>query len=116
MRATVERAIRKRGQLHSVEDLDPFARGRALLHALPPDEPAAADMRAGLALLAVADYEYDQQRKMNALQDARSALARAAGDLLLGPTPERMAWGHRLEDEVLPPVGGLIRWAEGLSG
>lgn len=116
VRATVERAIRKRSQVHSVEDLNPFSHGRALLHTLPADEPAAVDLRAGLTLLAVAHHEFDRQRQITALHEARAAVARAAGALLLGATPDQLAWGRRLEDEVLPPIGGLVRWAEGLGG
>lgn len=114
VRATVERTLARHQPSHSVEDLEPFREGRNLLLSLPASDPAAADLHAGLLALAEGHHEYAAGRKAEAMRTARAHISRAAARFLLDPMGERQGSGRFIEQEILPRLGGLIRWAEGL--
>ncbi len=71
------------------------------------------------ALLALAEGAtlFDLGHKLEALNRARSGLARCAALLLLSggmpPAEPVYGWVAALESEVIPAVAGLARWAEG---
>jgi len=109
----------------SVADLEPFVMAAEIRRELTEDtslDPGlAASVRAELdrALLALAEgaHAWDRETKVTAFRRARRALSRAVGRTLATPADGRgtAAWTDRLEQRVLPVLGGLLRWAERLD-
>jgi excisionase family DNA binding protein len=107
----------------SVRDLEPFERLVGLLQQIDgqvDDRCLAADLEAGLLLLAEGAHAFDRDSKLLALRNARARLAQACGRLAL--QPGRMLGAltgsgllQSIEQEVLPALGGLLRWAERLQ-
>jgi excisionase family DNA binding protein len=108
----------------SVLDLAPFAAGVRLvreLGAAPQDAHpdllrAIALLRAALMALATASFEFQPVRRANALGRARVLMGRVVGLLLSSPqavSPAAAGWCACIEQEIVPPIGGLLRWLEG---
>ncbi|QDU67648.1 hypothetical protein Pla86_27350 [Planctomycetes bacterium Pla86] len=81
---------------------------------------SAAERALLSGLLAVCEgvHAYDADRKGEALRRARCLMSRCVGLLLIQdaePEGEQLAWAARIESEVLPTLGGLIRWSEKLG-
>lgn len=123
-RDAVERALpqRLRGAgrgTRSVRDFEPFAR---LVQILGESDPGRTPwhMRShrtiALALrsLAVACHEYSGDRRTEQLRAARRRLAHliAAGHAAIAIDGDALAIADRIEQDVLPPIGGLLRWLE----
>ncbi len=113
----------------SIADLDAFRRGAEVLAEMRTAsdsledgvrERAVAIVEEALLALAEGITLYDRQLKLEALNRARSGLARCAGLLLLsGGTPPAepvFGWVAAIESEVIPAVAGFARWAEGRRG
>ncbi|MCC7011182.1 MAG: helix-turn-helix domain-containing protein [Planctomycetes bacterium] len=122
-RTATDRGPRRR----SVADLDCFRAAQRVLRDMraqaPGDASATSDLarareqvEAGLLHLSEASHLYHPRLKLRATRHAHSAFARAVGLLFLevdaAPAPPRLAWIVALESEVLPAVGGLMRWSE----
>lgn len=131
VRCSVEDALPSRTARHahdrrrSFVDLDAFRFAHALLgdvrnHA---DADPGGALRAGLEQaieeLCVGSCAFDIQTKLPALRAARARFARCFASVLLTaplPLPEpHVSWIRRLEGDVLPAMGGLLRWAERLE-
>ena len=108
----------------SAQDLEPFA---AVVH-LRREIVAVGDgapttvvrcLDRTLAALALGAHEWSAERKREGFLDARLHLTRAvaqlAVDSLSGDGPGFGEWLERIEQAVLPSVGGLVRWAERLE-
>ena len=77
---------------------------------------AAAEMRRGLLELSHGVAAFDPVTKVDALRAARRCFSYALACLWIGPIgvdPEQHL-AVRLESEVLPALGGLLRWSERL--
>ncbi len=109
----------------SLADLDAFRRGTEVLAemrmARSPLEKAVQERAAAMAqeaLLAIAEGVtlFEREHKLEALNRARSGLARCTALLLLSggipPAEPVYGWVAALESEVMPAVAGLARWAE----
>lgn len=115
VRGVVERAIARRQPSHTVEDNEPFRIGRALLPALAGRPEALVLLHGALRALVRAHHEFDRGPKVTELRAARSQSADAVALLLLDTDEATRGVGRQVEDELLPRIGGLIRWAEGLK-
>ncbi|MCC6782307.1 MAG: helix-turn-helix domain-containing protein [Planctomycetes bacterium] len=131
LRATLERAAPPRAATtrdrrgRSVLDFAPFTELRAVLHSCeagdaPPSLAAITEIvRAACARLAIAAHEFEPRAFAAVLRAARRDLARACGTLFLaGPEPDSgaLVCASKIEHEVLPRIGGLLRWAEKRQG
>jgi excisionase family DNA binding protein len=106
----------------SVMDLAPFAAGVRLLRDFgaapepPADLPRATRLvRTALMAIAAGSCEFLPQRRADELRRARACLARVVGLLLSTPqepTATVAGWCARIEQEIVPPLGGLLRWVE----
>lgn len=76
-------------------------------------EPIVTAATDAIQALAEAHFEFDKGRKLAALRRARARLSHACALLLLG---EAASIGAEIEMSLMPKLGGLIRWAEGLEG
>lgn len=111
--ATVETAGgAKRG--YTLEDLRAFQSGRAIYlettAVLGVDHPAVVQLQLVLSQLAMGCYRFRQDEKRGAYLEARDAACRAAVLYFLAPGHEEAA--RRIEREILPAIGGLLRRAE----
>ena len=63
---------------------------------------------------------FDRKHKLEALNRARSELARCAAILLLAggipPAEPVFGWVRAIESEVVPAIAGFARWADGRRG
>lgn len=112
-RAAVDRDRRHR----SAADLAPFAALRTLLadggNAGPDWTPVHRRFRAALMALAAAAHEFDRRRRAAFLRRARRLLSHATALLLLRVEDEAArTCCATVEREVLPRIGGLLRWTE----
>jgi excisionase family DNA binding protein len=106
----------------SVLDLVPFAASVRLVRELGAVSEPSLDLqrvtklvRAALMAMASASFEFQPQLRARDLRRARSHLGRAVGLLLSSPqepTPAVVAFCARIEQEIVPPIGGLLRWIE----
>lgn len=108
----------------SVADLTPFANGRVLLEQVTASsldesikEPLARLLHGALLTLGEAAYEFDSRLRAHRFRRARRQLSRIAAMLLLiGPQAlvptTAQEWRRAIENEILPPLGGLLRWCE----
>ncbi|MBI2376739.1 MAG: helix-turn-helix domain-containing protein [Deltaproteobacteria bacterium] len=100
---------------YSVTDLKVFEAGRTLYPliaaAAGEDSSAARRLREGLGLVACGCHTFQRRDKVTFFQKAREQLCFALSALLLGDETQR-GLGQRLEGEVLPSLGGLLRAAE----
>lgn len=108
----------------SVGDLHAFAAGTELLREMATDQSAAdaeAEVRArdlihrAMLRLCCGFVEFDAGLRATHLRAARHKLARALGLLLAtpqAPSDRVLGWCQRLEHDVIPPIGGLLRWAD----
>lgn len=118
-RATADRRRRR-----SVTDLKPFQAGRVALRALqspcdvraPSMHRAEHALRDGLASLCDASQTFDRDGKIRRLRAARGAFSHALAELLVrDPDDERSRAGiDTIEQEVMPTLAGLLRWADRL--
>lgn len=113
----------------SIADLDTFRAANAVRGALLSAAATAEDvalgraarsMRSGLLELCEGVHAFEASSKIRALRRARRSFSRAVGLLLIddcGSTPDgvRHSIVERLETEVLPSLGGLLRWSERLG-
>lgn len=120
-RATVEGALPDR-EARSVSDLKPFREARRLVIALEPhhsaSEPtsmARAALIDGLGRLAEGHHQFHRDDKLAGYGAARALFCRALACLLLTDSQPALAAARTIEREVLPPLAGLIRWAERLT-
>ncbi|MCA9545900.1 MAG: helix-turn-helix domain-containing protein [Myxococcales bacterium] len=115
VRATVENTLGVRvPQQHTTVDNAAFAALLALIRALPVDMSERERLCEALCLVAEGHHAYASRAKVAAWVAARRTLSHAVARLyLVAPVPEPLL--HALEGEVLPRLGGLIRWAEGLK-
>jgi len=126
IRAAVEEALpsrtalRRGKQRRSARDLDCFRHGHAIFVDLGEGHARARRvLESALLSLCEAVHTWRREPKLVALRRARGGFSRCAGLLMLGAggaleDPE-LAWVVRLENEVLPSLGGLLRWAERLE-
>ena len=106
---------RPKAKTYSVRKLNTFNQGRALLSELRaeigPDHAGTRLLGEGLTLLTCACHEYQAARKAGLFQAARERMSRAVAALMLADPPQDALAG-RIEAEVLPSLGGLIRQVE----
>ncbi len=134
VREAVNEALPSRNGRHaqdrrrSVLDMDAYRAGGSVLAelaALQIAVPSSSDLgrtttavETALLRLAEATYAYAAEDKITALRGARAEVSRAVGWLFMRPPADFASKFHamaiRLETEVLGPIGGLIKWAEGL--
>ncbi|MCA9541947.1 MAG: helix-turn-helix domain-containing protein [Myxococcales bacterium] len=118
--AAIPEHLKARLGAAALNRLDVFAAGRALLAELTATdaEPqATAELRAALLDLAVGHHHFAASAKVEALDRARAGFSRAAALLWLAstePADDAARFAARIEADVLPRLGGLIRWAEAL--
>ena len=99
-------------------DLDAFRIAQAVLRSMGTsgEERARVAIESALAAIVEGFYEFGDEPRIAALRRARAELARAVAMLLSGadlpPAEPTLGWVDRLEQEVLPMVGGMIRAAE----
>lgn len=115
-------ATDRRRARRSILDLIPFTHGVHLLREVATTTPAPANrdlvlrgLRDALLDLAAGSAEYDTRLRAESLRRARGGFARVAGLLLAtveAPDARSLQWCERIEHDVLPPIGGLLRWAE----
>jgi hypothetical protein len=123
-RDAVERALpaRLRGEtprVRSVRDFEPFARLADVLGATDParsawHERARRVIARAMRELAAACHEFAAERRAPMLRRARTRLAGlvATGHSAAAGDADALAVVDRIEREVLPPIGGLLRWLE----
>ncbi|MCA8957320.1 MAG: helix-turn-helix domain-containing protein [Planctomycetes bacterium] len=118
--ALPSRAARTRDRRsRSVVDLHAFRAGQELLRELAALEPTetrtqtARAIRAALLDLGAGTYEFDRATRAASFRRARRRLARTICRLVLAEqgAPELHVCA-RIENDMLPPIGGLLRWAE----
>lgn len=111
----------RRHAQRSVADLLPFARGVDLLRDLQRLEPGnqalgpcCERLRRALAEIAAGAVEYGPDHRVAALRSARADLGRVVGLLwCAAATDAALAdLARRLEHDVIPPLGGLLRQTE----
>ena len=102
-----------------MRDLRAFQRAEPLYLELVskygPMEPAVVRLAHAMELLAQGCHSYHATEKVSHYIAAREEAAVAVTNLLLGAPAdngERIELSARLEQEVLPAIGGLIRGAE----
>jgi len=115
-------ATDRRRKRRSLLDLIPFTEGVRLLREIAAAPPASTAyrsaqrrLRRALLALAAGAAEYDARQRALSLRRARLHFACAASLLLAAPEPPDarvLGWCERIEHDVLPPIGGLLRWAE----
>ncbi len=94
-----------------LQNLKTFQIGAQLLKEI--QTPEAKDLlQTALMDLAEGHHEYEREAKRRALSQARVNISRCVALLLLA---EELEAAQRLEAEALPPLAGLIRWAEKLK-
>jgi len=100
----------------SVRELAAYREGaplyRSLAAELGPDHPAALSLREALMLLACGCHEYHASAKVAYYGRAREQVSRAVMGLLIEDGEGREGLAVRIEQSVLPALGGLIRQAE----
>lgn len=113
---------------NSVADLDPFRIGGQVLaemerqlaegDATPGVRAGAHALRSALLVMCEGHHEYERSAKLDALRRSRGRLSRCVGHLLLPPgdplADPLHRWIQAIETEVLPRIGGLLRWVERL--
>lgn len=114
-------ASQRTRRARSIRDFGAFVTLRRLLRA-PLVAGAAGEtanaatslLREGALALCAAEHEYDPRRRRDELLVARNRIGKAIGALLLDVADDT-AFAHcdTLEREVLPAIGGLLRWTEG---
>ncbi len=113
--AVLSSTDRPNRKIYSVRKLNAFNQGRVLLAELRaqagPDHAGTTLLGEGLTLLTCACHEYQAGRKAGYFQAARERMCRAVAALMLADPPHDELAG-RLEAEVLPSLGGLIRQVE----
>lgn len=115
LRATVDRALDLPPRpIYTLSQLRAFQAGAPLLASTAPLGVAEATrtLRAALHRLAVGFHRFHREEKLAALREARDLAATAAAELMLDGRPEAAALAKRIEEELLPAVGGLLRRAE----
>jgi hypothetical protein len=124
-RAAVEQALPSRlastrARKHrSVLDLDSFRTAReVLLEIAKTPEPdlgiVCTHLRRALDALAAGTHEFARELRARHYRAARGRVSRAIARLLTTATFDepRRTWCERLEGDVLPRLGGLLRWME----
>ncbi len=100
-------------------DLDAFRIGRELLRGIrstPDLEPHVVEcLENGLLTLCEASYTFEKHAKLRLLRAARSEMGRAVGHLALSAAEDPNPWITALENDLLPSMAGLLRWAESLA-
>jgi excisionase family DNA binding protein len=109
--------VRSARQRRRVTEVDAFRLGRRFLEELRSSEVSESTPRifeSGLRELVVALQEFDPGLSQTALRRVRRRWSETLARLLLvgdaAPDGERLA--TTLEQELLPRLGGLLRWAE----
>lgn len=119
--ALPERFRREKGEARSVLNFEAFVAGIETLRGHADSLRAGAvDARSALTqaleTLAAACHEFDLPARRALLRDARSTLARLVGRLhlesLSDPASDLIALAQRIEQTILPPIGGLLRWID----
>ncbi len=113
----------------SLADMKAFRSGARLLGEIRGVEPAVLEdaakaevcrlLERALLKLAEAEQHFDRELKLAAVNEARAALARGTGRLLLAagipPAEPVFGWVTALEGEVMPAVAGFARWVDRLE-
>ena len=85
---------------------------RELRDAAGADHPAVVLLEEALMLLACGYYEFHGREKSAYYSRAREQASRAAMTLMLEDDEDRRSLVERLETQLLPAIGGLVRRAE----
>lgn len=114
------RSAREARRTRSVQEVEPFPTARALLERAKDDPDPLPDsyahhLREGTIELVYALEEFDPALRIASLRQVRRSWSGALAALLLGaPAVPRV---HDaivvLESELLPRLGGLLKWSEG---
>ncbi len=121
LRAAVE-SVLPGSRANSAQDLAPFAAAmpvaQELRDAARSGEHAlsmafAATMQA-LGAIAAGHHHFHRDDKLRAFGGARDELGRAVAWLSVCGDVRADGWRDQLETDVLPRLGGLMRWAESL--
>lgn len=108
----------------SALDFDALRAGKSIFDglALRAEVPSATDVQKralryfdrGLLRLCEALYTFDLAAKIRQLRASRSLISRCIGCLVLAapPTMPPIETIERIEVEILPAIGGLLRWSE----
>ncbi len=131
VRSAVEAALPSRAARHtgdrrrSFVDLESFRAAHALLaevraaNGTGPTGSLARSIEEGIEELCIGACAFDVETKLPALRRARAAFARSLARVLAGapmpPGAPHVDWARRLEEDILPALGGLLRWAERLG-
>ena len=118
IRATVEGALPDR-DARSVAELKSFRAAKAVLLGLRGHgvelQPAAGALQDGLGRLAEGHHQFSRAAKLSGYGAARSRFCHALAGLLVLDSALASGAARAIELEVLPPLAGLIRWAERLA-
>jgi excisionase family DNA binding protein len=96
-------------RLHAVRHGEPLYRD--CVEQLGTEHEATRRLRAALMLIGCGFFEYDAARKAARYSAARDCVSRAVIALLLDTEPRQDLLG-RMQKDLLPPIGGLIRSAQ----
>jgi excisionase family DNA binding protein len=117
--ATIPRAVREAHRSRSLA-VQPFFKGglellRRLRSPEGPSSRASAAVEAGLIELAYAHAEFDPALRLESLRAVRRSWSEALATLLIAPPEppaDAAACVGALESELLPRLGGLLRWTD----
>ncbi len=113
LRPRAARAGKKGLSLRSLRAMeDGAAIYRELASQIGADHPAAEQLHEALLLLSCGYYEYASPAKAAFYGRARQHASRAAGELLLRGDTTHEAFLERLEEKLMPALGGLVNQAE----
>ncbi len=113
----------KRGEKRkTLMDVVAFRRGLACAQSLPKSSRLSgvrSRFEQGLLAVARAHAAWAPSEKIGELREARACFAEGQALLLIetGESPPKETVGllQKLEEEVIPTLGGMIRWAESLG-
>jgi len=112
--ATKATAAKERKRQYSVRDLEAFQAGAEVFHALQQslgeEARGCALLYDALVLVARGCHSFHPQEKARRFHEARDGVASALVEILLkeGQRPETAGLAERMEQELIPKIGGLV--------